>query len=453
MSECDLCEKHLDRRLDVAEQAAFDKHLSDCSACTAEVEFWQETSSRVVAWQNSIVPIFNDTSRARLTAASKRRRHSWLWPTTIALAASAAVLLMLPSVQTRQRTKLTRTEVVPKPKPKPKLHAFLIDNSGKHSTQPADGLGSEGDDQRRLFALGVHRVGLDEGSKAELLVANSNHIRVRVVHGRTAFSVQARRNISFIIEIGSFEVRVTGTKLMVERDTNKQMWVSVSEGEVRVSGGGMTAQMVAAGQRLLLGQTTRMEKLSVAGQEQIDALLQADRPAAASPTPRAHPASEAPPPRISYQVWRRRIVSGQPAGVAREIERHLLRNDSDWQAWSLLADARRKLRLHEPAVLAYQRVIDGASAQEANRARYLAATILQDEIHNPQRAQLLLRAYLNAGENVQPLAAAVSVRLGKALLAQNKGQQARTLFESILRRYPGTNGALEAKAYLKRWPE
>ena len=86
----------------------------------------------------------------------------------------------------------------------------------------------------------------------------------------------------------------------------------------------------------------------------------------------------------------------------------------------------------------------------ANRARFMAASVLQDELGEHNAAVAMLRAYLAEGQALRPLEAAAQVRLARSLRRLGKLDAAREVLGAVLEQHPGTPAAADAKRLLSR---
>ena len=96
---------------------------------------------------------------------------------------------------------------------------------------------------------------------------------------------------------------------------------------------------------------------------------------------------------------------------------------------------------------AYERVARMGRGALAQRARYLAATILQDRLGRCSRALVLLDHYLAAGGG--PVRPEALVRKAQCLLRLGRKGEARGVLRSVTERYGGTTAALRARRLLE----
>jgi ferric-dicitrate binding protein FerR (iron transport regulator) len=96
------------------------------------------------------------------------------------------------------------------------------------------------------------RFDLEPAASARVLETNAHGARVAVDRGRARIAVPPGRGGRWSVEAGPYRVLITGTRLDVAwRANDEQLTVSLHEGQVRVSGGNLPAEVaVRAGQTL-----------------------------------------------------------------------------------------------------------------------------------------------------------------------------------------------------------
>ncbi|MCB9798041.1 MAG: tetratricopeptide repeat protein, partial [Alphaproteobacteria bacterium] len=154
-------------------------------------------------------------------------------------------------------------------------------------------------------------------------------------------------------------------------------------------------------------------------------------------------APPAPPPLPSVEELRAALLAGQLDQAREGLERRLARAPGEVDAWTLLAQAERKAGRTAEAVRAWREVIARGAPAEAQRARFEAARLLEAQ---PAEAEPLLRAFLQTPD---PLAAEARLRLGKAILAQGRRDEAAQTLEVLVSEHPGSASARAARALLE----
>lgn len=132
---------------------------------------------------------------------------------------------------------------------------------------------------------------------------------------------------------------------------------------------------------------------------------------------------------------------GEAEPRLRQLSQH---SDRDSNAGSLLADCLRKQGRYREAVETYRRVIALGPSPDADRARFLAAALLQDRLQDPQGAIALLEAF----DKSQVVSPEAQLRLARALVAVGQVARARAILEALLRQHPASTIAAEARRLL-----
>ena len=92
------------------------------------------------------------------------------------------------------------------------------------------------------------------------------------------------------------------------------------------------------------------------------------------------------------------------------------------------------------AIRAYEKVVAYGDDADANRGRFMAAKLCQDGLGAQDRAETMLRQYLE--HSPRPLEAEAMLRLAQAQLALGEERQARKTASEIASRFPGSEQAL-----------
>lgn len=464
MTECAHLEAYLDRALDAAHRATFEAHCGGCSRCKTSVESWNRLGTRIIdVVHPAKLPVPSDFKAQRLVKDAQRRfeapRRTWVRP-LLAVAAG----LFIAGVWAWQTNLLGLRASPPTGASSPLI---LSDASGNSQLLPPEQVLGHWVpapvNESVKMSFGKDSMTL-RGGRARLIRADATETRVELGDGRLTLTVEPRaQGQRFVVESGAAQIEVVGTQFRVER-RKTSVEVLVLRGRVKVSGPGGPPIEIGRGQRVDIGSQTRT--VGSVSEPDLEALF-SDSPPATEPAPQ--PVEAAPlaqeedddeplrrePPRngrkddVKYANWRRWVVQGEFARAETALTAHLRRHPKDASAWSLLADARRKAGDWKPAVEAYVRLISVGDAQMANRARLLAASVLQDELGEHRKAVPLLREYLRQGSPVRPLEAAAMVRLARSLRVTGKPKEAATLLRQVLDAHPGTSAAREARQLLE----
>jgi tetratricopeptide (TPR) repeat protein len=476
MIGCDQLDAYLDRSLGEADRAQFEAHARTCPSCAAEIRHWRHIEVDIVEWaegERGFEPS-PQTALRLVQSAQRHREHAprpsrWPFGLGFAVAAAAAALLVV-WVSGRGPESATVTT------PALALRVFDAGGTDLAESPAARGAVLESAAGRRvLVGLGDDRVAVAPESRVVVDEAQPANLRLRLVRGRVALAVAPRRRGEVVeVEAAGARVRVVGTRFGVALRPQGGIEVEVNEGRVHVSTPGGAEAEVVPGRSLRVGLSgkARLGALPAHDARTLDALLDQTAPAADVEDDAAEqitaeeqevlgyarPAAKRPARRLGRPAaesddlgqMRQWILEGRLADAEQALEARLARRGHDAAAWSLLADCRRKAGKLDAAVRAYREVIRVGDGRTANRARFLAASILQDELGQHQAAVALLRAYLDEGQAIRPLEAAAQVRLARSLGALGQRDAARELLERVADEHAGTAAADEARRLLAR---
>ncbi len=313
-------------------------------------------------------------------------------------------------------------------------------------------------DGHALFAVGDDRVGVGPSSRLEIAKAGSRSTRLVLSRGSVAASVDpSRGKRSFDVETPLGRVHVVGTVFRVAASA-EALVVEVERGTVEVLHGSVTSR-VTAGERLTVkgGGAVLEPRGAGAFDELSEQAPVAVVPAPPEPEPVVEPApveedepvkveptkKKAPVPASKLAEWRTRAARGECGLVMGEVKKFLGASPEDVPARLTLADCQRRTGDKSGALDSYLKASNGKGA-EANRATLLAASVLQDELAQPEKALKQLDRYLSRGPESRDLEASALVRKARALQAMGKKEQARAVVELVLKKFGDTSAAPEA---------
>jgi TolA-binding protein len=156
---------------------------------------------------------------------------------------------------------------------------------------------------------------------------------------------------------------------------------------------------------------------------------------------------------VDLDTWRGWVLAGRYGAAEEALAAHVATAKNDVEALSLLADCYRKQTKWKAAVKVYRDIIEADAGAPAERARFQAASILQDELGDHAAAVPLLRAYIARRPPVRSLEAAARVRLAHSLEALGKQNAADQQLRTVVEEFPGTTAASEADALLEPEPD
>jgi TolA-binding protein len=470
---CGKLQAFLDGRIGAKDRRDFEAHLASCGNCTARVSSWRSLEAGLLDWAEArTLPAPGPTQARRLLdrldSRKKTLRRRWiLYPVAAAVATAAlvAIIVALPSGEVEEKKTPEVSVIQPEP-----LHILHSVGAEPVDTRRAEGAILSVPGEGQLVArLAGDRVALAARSRTEVIRAERRSTRLRLHVGRLACSVSPRETEGeFVVEAGRAILRVVGTRFLAAYDTDSGLVVQVSEGVVLVTTESGESHEVAVGwslERSTLGETTRkpLEPRSVAA---IDALLEGKTPGVAAPElpgtdeppsprrkPKRPPRRESPTPvpdRGDLVASREQILEGRYREAEAALAKFLETRPESAEAWSLLGDCRRKAGNWKLAIQAYEKVIAlGPDSAGANRARYMAATIHQDELGRHAAATRLLQAYLEQARGFRPLEAEAMLRLAISFIELGKQERAGKLLRDVVARHAGTLAAVKARRILK----
>jgi hypothetical protein len=481
MRACDRVrlDAYLDRALDAKATAAFEEHLASCPACSAQVRSWRTIAEAVVAWDASrgadgVDPASENRLVRRARSPERKPPRSTVWRglawavSVLALVGATLVFWVFHAGDEGARGGVERNSslaasTAPKTEELQLVVLKLPDGHPPPAPRPAAGAVLDSGSGELLAQLGEDRIALSHSGRARVLAATSKQTRLSLQSGSVAVDVEPRRKGGlFQVESGDVVVTVVGTRFRVLRSESDAVEVAVQRGKVLVERAG-TSHVVSAGQSARFDpHGDHLEAMSSADEAAaFQGLNAADNPAgeasAAEPdvweaTPR--PAPQGPHRRAVTQgrdleSWRQWVLQGRYAEAESALTARVRVAPSDTEAQSLLGDCQRKAGEWPAAVATYRGVIAQGDVASANRARFLAATILEEKLKDPSAAISLLRQYLQQGAELRPLEAAATVRLARALSLVHEDAEARALLERVIRDHEGSAAAAEARALLE----
>ena len=283
--------------------------------------------------------------------------------------------------------------------------------------------------------LGDDRVELAAGGALRLPAAGPDTTRVDLLSGAVTAEVEHRApGESFVVVAADVEVRVVGTRFSVELDGDSVV-VGVSDGTVDVSAGG-GRWTVAAG-----------SVLRWRGGEAEWAPRRASAPPSAQVSP---PAPDLPVPETAQRfdlddVLGRLLLGGDVEGAVDALRRRVDDEPTDRDAWAALAGALHRQGDREAALAAWLAAAELGGGLPARRARYEAASLLQENSDHAAAAEQLEE--MLSGDS-GALEADARVRLGSSLLALGREGDAQAEWRSVVQRFPGTTAASTAARLL-----
>ncbi len=498
MNLCSLRESYLDRCLEPQMERSFEAHLKQCVACQSAVTRWRAIQNGLNTWKETAAELKRtpqSVNRLLERVREKKVGATFLGSYRFLLIAAvgATILLALGAVVALLfSVKKSALETRPGNEIKISAQLFSFDNSAAVTiTQPISKPLLVPLGKRVRTRLGPDTIGIGPGSQLKVEKHDPSTTRLTLMRGSVACAVHPKgEGRTFFVLANPYVVRVKGTRFLVHRDVKSIVTISVTRGTVEVSGPKAFNQRVVAGHALRLPKAggARLDSITDSSKQDIEVLLSKDhfKTKKDMPQPRKvkhsrHPRNdkkdfEDKGERISplthkssssrrdfshnladgtkkkqpdFFTWRKWILQRNYARAELALLAYLKQSPRDTTARSLLADCQRKAGKWEQAVMSYSKIAASADSFAANRARLIAATILQDRLWRYQDAAKLLEAYLQSAHTRVALEAEASVRLARAYLKLKKVDQAVRLLQRVASQYAGTATAIEARRILK----
>jgi TolA-binding protein len=149
-------------------------------------------------------------------------------------------------------------------------------------------------------------------------------------------------------------------------------------------------------------------------------------------------------------LWRQWVLDGKLRAAEEALVAHLENNPVDTDAYSLLADCRRKAGKYHAAIEAYKKLTAIAGEYQANRARFKAGVLMQENLKNHLGAAAIFDEYLATGKGTPLLRAKATVRLAQSLIVLGETDRAKMLLRRVIDGYGGSSVAIEAREILNK---
>ena len=333
---------------------------------------------------------------AQLVARASRPSFRWLTLITPVLTAAAVLVVFW---------------AAPEPSPDPAALGVAVTEQEPEPIQQttlAEGqVTIEGD----VFTLAANSI----ATRAQMGPATRVQLDAGIIEVKAAKRSQGE---TLTIAAGDYRVQVVGTQFSVQADPFE---VNVTEGQVAVRDMSGGEWMLTAGHSFRQGKHIR-EKHIREKHIREKHIRERDLPGVAA--------------------LRTKVLDGQYDEARIGLNERLGASEREIASWTLLAQLESRAGRLEEGLLAWDAVINYGTTTEAQRGRYEAARLLEDQ---PERAIPYLEAFVAIPD---PLASDGRLRLANALLAVGKPSQAIEQLERILNEYPGTGAAKKAKKTL-----
>ncbi|MBI5534812.1 MAG: FecR domain-containing protein [Deltaproteobacteria bacterium] len=378
------------------------------------------------------------SGRARLVDAAASRRSPRL-PRILALAAALAVLSVVAFFTLR-------------PKPMTfEIGASSAGGVGSWIAAPPDR------DVSVQFSDGS-RIGLEPGARARVVELDSRGAHLVLERGSVDANVVHRSSTRWLVSVGPYNVRVTGTRFHATWDPIKEQFtLQMIDGSVVVSGPGVKERPVSNGEALVVQGTDQPPRFLDRNAASSASMGSSEPPLAISALPLAPSASAAHEGMTdagapSAPAWNELAASGQHREAVEAAEREgydsVLASAGEGDLM-LLGDAARFSGRAARSIQAYQAVRRRFPGSErAAHAAFLMGKVNADLFRNPGMAARFFDTYL-AEQPGGAFAREASGRLIEARRNSGDSAAARNAARRYLRLYPQGPHAALARTVLK----
>ncbi|HXU03448.1 MAG TPA: FecR family protein, partial [Polyangia bacterium] len=214
-------------------------------------------------------PLADDVARALSRRPRLKLRPAWKWAPALALGMTAAAFVVIPMVR-----------------PQPLGYEL----SGTYAARD-DGFETPGNGTATARFSDGTSVAVGAGSAARVRARTRTGATIRLERGRASFAVVHRPGARWNVEVGPFEIAVTGTEFDVHWSDDRDGFEVVMKSGTVVVSGSLTGEGIPlhAGQRLVASLTNKTLV--------VNEVVRAQRPQDAAATARVvAPHDEAPPP-------------------------------------------------------------------------------------------------------------------------------------------------------------
>lgn len=308
---------------------------------------------------------------------------------------------------------------------------------------------------------------LTPGTRGQLRVLDHDNAHVAIERGQASFRVAHRNSRRWLVDVGPFLVKVTGTVFTVAWDPmREELDLKLREGSVLVSGPISSGEIgLRAGQHLVVN-LAKVE--TVITEDTVEPASASSRPSGtpAVSAPELRPPAPAPPPTpfasgpakpkpmsklAADHQWSQQLARGQWDRILEEAERIGVdttfgqASSEDLFALANAARYRHRLDLARSALLALRRRFP--ASPRALQAVYLLGRVDESQDAGLAQAVLWYDEYLSRA----PTGSLAGEALGRKMTLTEKlagPTRARPLAEEYLRRFPKGNYAGSARELL-----
>ena len=462
VSACGDLQAAMDGHLDVHELARWRSHVAACARCAAAVAAWETVEQGLAGWAASrTARQTHPGARSQLLRAAavrsqrpgRRFRRVWL----VSSAAAAILAVGLAWKTGFHPSSPSPSLVIPELADGLRFEALFVEGPTTWTHQGVRVAGAG----RAVARLGPDLIGI--GARSSLLARIDADEQVTLVLEAGTVAVDAAHREGgrpLRVEAGEAYFTIVGTRLLLERTLDGATELSVEEGAVRATHGGVD-QLVTAGSFWHMDGHGPRSGSVPSGDTRLAQLLSTQqwRPAAAEvpdapqptralvPDPVVSLPPQGPLPGVVQSTFRARIEAGD-LSVRADLVSWLAQHPEDDWAWALLALQSRAEGDAALELQAWQSLTDRGSGFYKLRGRYESARILSEEASTRAEARDLLLSLVEEGAG--PLDADARLRLGRLQAELGDRVGAKATLNDLMARHPGTAPARAAVEALRR---
>ncbi|MBN2718333.1 MAG: tetratricopeptide repeat protein [Deltaproteobacteria bacterium] len=501
---CRDLHKYLDRDLLESARYGFEQHLTECRTCTAAIAQWTTFAgaARNDATQQAFrSPAAEHIAQKQLEASFSQQQalSPWHRRSFAPLMATAVVLVCLlagAAIFWTRANDPSPKQTAPVPSTV-QITRFSMDGSIRQTTGHQGTPIAATPNEQLLATVGKDRVAVAPKGRmvikrkettSTLLALNDGWIACQVAkrHGSRQFVTRTQdKRFTVVVKGTRFGVQYQGSSDTRVDELSPLLQVAVTEGIGQVEETQGRTWTVSAAEQLVVQPSGAAEVMPISEQNRtiVSSLLNpSSAPSAltdilAQPNPALDSSDKASPPPalsrgtktksspgvspgiprpdgpdaspVSVAEMRQWIGAGRNADAIAVIEARLLKEPGNSELWRLLAESKRKVGDYQGAIVAYQQVIDSASPQMANAARYKMGLIYQNQLHQPANAITQFSRYLADGEP-QLLRAEALYHLGRAEYNMGHKASARAHLNEVTEQHSATAAAVQARKLLQQ---
>ncbi|MBN2803272.1 MAG: tetratricopeptide repeat protein, partial [Deltaproteobacteria bacterium] len=474
-------DRYIENNLSNNEKDLFIEHLKDCSECKKALHNWNTVKNEYSDFDTGYEGLVNPSEdKADLfvnnvlykieNQDSEKSNRGTILKFSLAAAALIFITLSFSSLLKDKKPVAHNSAQITASIKSIQLNSFSDNAIKTDILNVSENRKISADNSERVIAsIGSDTVGISRDGEITLLGLEKNKIQLTLNSGTIACSVAKRKNGEYFkIKAKNVLVTVIGTQFSVTLSKEGDVIVNVQKGVVKVTGNNKT-QLLKANESVLFSSeqnelnnkapSTQYEQniitklLSKVTETTLPELKDNDT-AQSSPTIKNNQSKirnrEVDSGKKDIEKWQSEIMSGKYSSAKSEIEQYLKLNPNDSETIMLLATVLRKEQNFNGALSTYNRVINSSPSSTANRAKYLAGEICQNQLNNPAKAAEYFESYLKSTQEGDPNRAEANFRLARSYIATGQKNRADSILKEIIAKYGYTPIANKARKLLDK---